>query len=116
MSSGRLERARAKCNKSRTHLFNSESPALDMAVISVVHKMGTRCCCCSSVSRKDANKVACSGEPAGTANAADSVCNGSKDALLTAAIYNPQLPEIDESSERTKPSFSNSAHCRCQSG
>lgn len=86
VSRGREEQARPKWSKSSTHLFRRESPAPEIVVISVVQSTGIRFGCFSRASRKEANREACSEESAGTANAAERACNGSKDALL-AAIY-----------------------------
>lgn len=59
-------------------------------MINAVQSIGMRVGCFSSDSRNDANCEPCSAESAGNANAAESACNGSKDALL-AAIYTDVL-------------------------
>jgi hypothetical protein len=58
--------------------------------------MGMRSCCCSRESRNDVNKVACSEEFAGTANAAERACNGSNGELFAAAIYTDRIDALSK--------------------
>ena len=89
----RLERHIAKCSRSITHLFSSESPAPDTVLMRVVHRIGMGPGCASSDSRRVVRRSACSLESAATARAALRVWRGSAGlpAILCCVVQLPVL-------------------------
>ena len=134
----------AKCSRSNTHLFRTESPAFDKVLMSVPQRTGIGLGCASRCSRSVLSTSACSFESEGAARAADNVWRGSKGAVamlfvqllkqssvqllvLLGAICrcNPQQPAVHTPVEAAGQYFGNfglllhvaaTAGCRCDQG